>query len=166
MRLDFEAQKNCTLAGRRFRSGQQIHVEFSDDFAVWFQKNMIANGGPWGYGAYRSADILALCQSVEDDAGNEVFVDYSRRRGKFYLAFETGADDYAVGPFETALGARAFGELQMNASEGTGQGEFIVVPQSRVPARILKIVTNPSMVQATKEQLDAIDMGRKAPCLS
>ena len=145
MRLDFEAQKNCTLAGRRFRSGQQIHVEFPDDFAVWFQKTMIGNGGPWGYGGYRSADILALCQSVEDDAGNEVFVDYNRR-GKFYLVFETGTDDYAVGPFDAALNARAFGELQMNASEGTDQGEFIVVPQSRVPARILKIVTNPSMV--------------------
>ena len=62
-----------------------------------------------------------------------------KRRAEYFLVFETGTDDYAVGPFVSKDEARKHGHEVEDAEEGEAQGEFIVVSRSRVPARILKI---------------------------
>ena len=68
-RTQITAQRGASLFGRRFREGDCIDVIptlVSDSESAYFAADspfpIIGNGGPWGWGGYRSRDIAAVAR--------------------------------------------------------------------------------------------------------
>lgn len=78
---------------------------------------------------------------------------------RYYLVYETGTDDYACGPFDSRESAQRYAE-SMGDVEGQEQGQFIIVPHSKMPKRILrKVAEITEVARMTRHTLPAKPLG-------
>lgn len=66
-KVRFEAQRTCRWAGRNFKTGQAVTVVLARN---WDGEDGLGEGGPWGWGGYRSSLLRRL-------AGGWAGIDFS-----------------------------------------------------------------------------------------
>lgn len=64
----FTALRPATLFGRRYKRGDEAHLVFVSDKLTeeQFLSEYVGNGGPWGWGGFRSRDIMRFYRPATD----------------------------------------------------------------------------------------------------
>lgn len=74
-KLQFTAQRNCMLCGRRFKAEDIIEVETFESLA-----GLEGKGGPWGYGGFTAADLKRNAEKIVDLGVGQTIFEKSDRR--------------------------------------------------------------------------------------
>ena len=68
----FTAQKTVRFCGRKYLPGEDIEIVLARDF---HEEEGLGEGGPWGWGGYRSSFLASLTKKHKKDRDR---TDYSR----------------------------------------------------------------------------------------
>jgi hypothetical protein len=64
MIVEFVAQRACQLAGARFTAGDSVRVTLAAP-DQYDPEDGLGDGGPWGWGGYRSITLTRIAAKIE-----------------------------------------------------------------------------------------------------
>ena len=63
--VSFIAQRPATLFGGRYKEGEEVLIQLTQD---WDEEDGLGDGGPWGWGGYTSRTLRRIGRLVGPDA--------------------------------------------------------------------------------------------------